>query len=236
MKQRFYLFRRRGTYYLQDSRTGKQQSLETKDRAVAGRLLETKRQLDGEPGFNQFLVKTCLSHSDPMLTRRTWGTVMDEMATHGRDSTRARCSRAMKCRAFKSLRHTKLIETRAEDFLAIMKPPKVSVVHYLKRLHNLALGLGWISFPILAPRLWPRPEAKPKRGITWAEHQRVLAAGKNPERNLFYQLLWEIGAAQSDAAALTNENIDRATNCLTYARLKTGEVAQLAIGTSLAAL
>jgi len=149
MKQRFYLFRRRGTYYLQDSRSGKQQSLETKDRNVAARLLEAKRQLDGEPGFNQFLLKTCLSHSDPMLIRRTWGTVMDEMASHGRESTRTRCSRAMRCRALKSL---------------------VSVVHYLKRLHNLALGLGWIAMPILAPRLWPRPELKPKRGITWEEH------------------------------------------------------------------
>lgn len=67
MKQRFYLFRRRGTYYLQDSRSGKQLSLETKDRNVAARLLEAKRQLDGEPGFNQFLLKTCLAHSDPML-------------------------------------------------------------------------------------------------------------------------------------------------------------------------
>jgi hypothetical protein len=32
---------------------------------------------------------------------------------------------------------------------------KVSVAHYLKRLHNLALGLGWISIPVLVPKLWP---------------------------------------------------------------------------------
>lgn len=236
MKQRFYLFCRRGTYYLQDSRTGKQQSLETKNRAVATRLLEAKRQLDGEPGFNQFLLRTCLSHSDPMLIRRTWGAVMDEMATHGRESTRTRCSRAIQCRAFRSIRDLKLVETRAEDFLAIMKPPKASVVHYLKRLHNLALGFGWLSFPVLAPRLWPRPEPKPRRGITLAEHQSVLDAEPDRERKLFYQLLWEIGAAQSDAAALTSENLDWATNCLTYSRMKTGETAQLAIGTSLAAL
>ena len=51
MKQRFYLYRRRGTYYLQDSRTGKQQSLDTQDRHVAQRALEVKRQVADDRGF-----------------------------------------------------------------------------------------------------------------------------------------------------------------------------------------
>jgi hypothetical protein len=61
MKQRFYLYQRRGTFYLQDSRTGKQQSLETKDKRAAQRLLEVKRQTTENPGFNQFILKTCLT-------------------------------------------------------------------------------------------------------------------------------------------------------------------------------
>jgi integrase len=121
------------------------------------------------------------------------------------------------------------VETRVEDFLAILNDGKVSVVHYLKRLHNLALGLGWLAFPVLAPRLWPKLRFKSKRGITRAEHQRILAAEKNPERNLFYQLLWEIGSSQSDAAKLTAEDVDWPTRSLTYFRMKTGEQAQLAI-------
>jgi hypothetical protein len=52
MKQRFYLYQRRGTFYLQDSRTGEQQSLETKDKRAAQRLLEVKRQTTENPGFN----------------------------------------------------------------------------------------------------------------------------------------------------------------------------------------
>ena len=59
-------------FYLQDSRTGKQQSLETKDRNAALRLLEIKRQTVAEPGFNQFILKTCLSTQDPFLAKRTW--------------------------------------------------------------------------------------------------------------------------------------------------------------------
>jgi integrase len=236
MKERFYLYRRREMFYLQDSRTGKQQSLETKDRKAALRLLEIKRQTVADPGFNQFILKSCLTTQDPLLGKRTWAAVMEQMQTHGKDATKTRCARAMKCKAFDALRPVKLVETTAEDFLTILSHGKVSVVHYLKRLHNLALGLGWLAFPVLAPRLWPKLRFKSKRGITLAEHQRILAAEKNPERNLFYQLLWEIGSSQSDAAALTAENIDWPTRSLSYFRMKTGEQAQLAISKNMAAI
>jgi integrase len=154
---------------------------------------------------------------------------MDQMQTHGKEATKTRCARAMQSKAFDGLRRKKLMETTAEDLLAILNGGKVSVIHYLKRLHNLALSLGWLSVPVLAPILWPKLRFKAKRGITLAEHQRVLAAEKNSERGLFYQLLWEIGSSQSDAAALTAENIDWPTHTLTYFRMKTGERAQLAI-------
>ncbi|MGA3182723.1 MAG: tyrosine-type recombinase/integrase, partial [Verrucomicrobiota bacterium] len=173
---------------------------------------------------------------DSGLAQRTWQSVMDQMQTHGKDPTKTRCARAMESKAFDRLRGTKLMETNAEHLLAILNGGKVSVAHYLKRLHNLALSLGWLSVPVLAPRLWPKPQFKSKRGITLAEHQRILAAKKNPERNLFYQLLWEIGSSQSDAANLTAENLDWTTNTLTYFRMKTGERAQLSISKKLAAI
>ncbi len=108
MKQRFYLFRRCGTYYLQDARTNKQRSLETKNRSATIRLLEIRRQTDAHDGFNQILLKTCLTASDSMLTGRTWKDVMDQMKTQGCESTQARCERAMRCSAFKSLQHIRL--------------------------------------------------------------------------------------------------------------------------------
>jgi integrase len=236
MRERFYIYRRRGIYYLQDSRSGKQQSLDTTEKKEALRLLEIKRQATESSTFNQIMLKTCLTTQDPLLAIRTWQNVMDQMKTHGRASTRLRCDRAMRSKELSSLKNIKLIETTAEDFLKLLRDPSHSVAHYLKRLHNLAVGLGWLSFPVLAPRLWPKLRAKPKRGITAVEHEKILAAEKNPERNLFYRLLWEIGSSQSDAAALTAENIDWATNCLSYNRSKTGELAQIAIGKSLAAL
>lgn len=57
----------------------------------------------------------------------------------------------MKSQAFDRLRSVKLVETNAEDFLSVLNGGTVSIAHYLKRLHNLALG--WLAFPVLAPRL-----------------------------------------------------------------------------------
>jgi integrase len=236
MKSRFILFRRGGVFYSEDTTTGKQSSLRTKDEAEALVLLNAKNESFRQPVLNVQIARAYLTAGDPAFAQRTWQSVMDQMQTHGKDSTKNRCSRAMQSKSFDRLRSKKLMETTAEDFLAILNKGKVSVAHYLKRLHNLALGLGWLSVPVLAPRLWPKPHFKSKRGITMAEHQRILAAEKNAERNLFYQLLWEIGSSQSDGAKLTAENIDWQTRSLTYSRMKTGEPAQLTISKKLAAI
>jgi len=230
------MFKRSGVYYAEDTTTGKQSSLRTKDEAEALTVLNVKNESYRQPVLNLQIARAFLTASDPAMTARTWQTVMDQMQTHGKDSSQDRCTRAMKSLAFDGLRRKKLIETNAEDFLAILNQGKVSVAHYLRRLHNLALSLGWLAVPVLAPRLWPKPQFKAKRGITLAEHQRILAAEKNAERNLFYQLLWEVGASQSDAAALAAENIDWPSNSLTYFRMKTGEQAQMAISKALAAI
>jgi len=236
MKQRFTLFRRGDVYYCEDTLTGKQASLKTRDPAAACTLLNARNESCRQPLLNLQIARTYLTAADPAMARRTWQGVMDQMQTHGKPSSQRRCSSAMRSSAFDRIRQSKLIETTAEDFLALLKGSKVSVAHYLRRLHNLALGLGWLSMPVLAPRHWPKPQFKAKRGITLAEHQRILLAEKNPERNLFYQFLWGVGASQSDAAELTAENVDWSTNTLGYFRKKTGELAQIAISRKLAAI
>jgi integrase len=236
MKTRFILFIRAGVYYSEDTVTRKQHSLRTKAEAEAVLLLNAKNESFRQPVLNQHIARVYLTASDPAIAQRTWQNVMEQMQTHGKDSTMPRCTRAMQSKAFDGVRGKKLMETTSEDLLAILNGGKVSVVHYLKRLHNLALNLGWLSVPALAPILWPKPRFKSKRGITLAEHQRILAAEKNSERNLFYEFLWEIGASQSDAATLTAESVDWPTRSLTYFRMKTGEQAQLAISKSLAAI
>ncbi len=233
MKERFWLFKRGNVFYFQDSTTGKQHSLGTKDRNEAERLLEIKRQTTDNPSFNQLILKTCLVTQDTEFATRKWSAVMTQLAVNGKESTKARCERAMKCSAFDWMRNRKLIETTATDFLVVLARPEVSVHHYLRRLHNLALGLGWISSAVLPSRLWPKVRFKEKRAITRVEHERILQAERNPERNLYYQLLWEIGASQSDAAELQADQIDWKNQTLSYRRKKTGEWAQIMIGNGL---
>ncbi len=233
MKQRLRLFKRGDTFYSEDGETGKQVSLGTKDRNDALRLLEVKRQALGNPEFTRLLLKACAGTLDPLLLTRSWTDVMNQMSAQRTGPTRERSERAFKSPVFNPLRRKKLVETTSGDFLGLLNNAKVSTHHYLKRLHNLALGLGWISVPVLAPRLWPKPIFRNKRAVSPEEHERILASEKNSERNRFYQLLWEIGAAQSDAASLSTEQIDWKSQTLSFQRMKTGTWSYIRIGGSL---
>lgn len=230
------MFRRAGVFYAEDTTTGKQSSLRTRDETEAVTLLNAKNESFRQPVLNLQLARAYLTASDPAFMQRTWQTVMEQIQMQGRDSTRSRYVRAVSSSAFDSIRQKKLLETNADDFLTVLKSKQMSVGHFLRRLHNLALALGWLPVPVLPPKFWPKLTPKEKRGITLEEHQRILAAEMNPERNLYYQLLWEVGAAQSDAAALTSENIDWTTKTLSYSRKKTGELAQLTISKRLAVI
>ena len=238
MRKRFRLLYRgdRGGYFIFDTVTRKRSSLHTKDRDAAEQIVLAKNQALRQPVLNMQIARAYLTASDPAVAQRTWQTVIDEMQTHGKESSKTRYIRALKASAFDTLRQRRLIETNAEDFLVVLRLGKVSVNHFLRRLHNLALALGWLAVPVLPPKLWPKSEAKPKRAITLEEHRRIIAAETSRERNLYYQLLWEVGASQSDAAAFTAEDIDRVSNTLSYARMKTGTPARLAISRNLAVI
>jgi integrase len=239
MKTRYRLIRRGirgGLYYCVDTKTGKRTSLGIGDEEEARQIIEARNISERQPALNLQIARSYLVASDPAWMQRSWQDVMEQIQVQGKDSTKARYRRALKCRAFDRLRSKKLLETTAEDFLTVLNGGKVSVAHFLRRIHNFALGIGWLAMPVLAPRLWPKPQTKSKRAITQAEHERILEAEKNPERNLYYQLLWEIGASQSDAAALNHDNIDGPSQTLTYFRMKTGEQAQLVISNGLAAI
>ena len=216
MKPRYVLFRRGEMFYSEDTTTGQQASLRTRHEAEAVAILNAKNESFRQPGLNLQIARAYLAASDPASVQRTWQNVMDQLEANSQGPCKVRYISALKSKAYDSLRPKKLLETTAEDFLPIVSGASVSVVHFLKRVHNLAVSYGWLPLPVLAPRLWPKLTFKPKRGITAKEHAAVLSSEHNPERNLFYQLLWEIGASQSDAAALTADNIDWPTRTLSY--------------------
>jgi len=134
------------------------------------------------------------------------------------------------------IRGIPLIETRPEHFLTVIQAGTVSTNIFLRRLHGFALGMKWLPWPVLTSRQWPRIRFKSRRGITWEEHQKLLAREKDPERHAFLELIWHVGAAQIDLVSLTAENVDWSNRIITYARRKTGKPAILRFGDEVTAI
>ncbi len=142
MKNRYRMFRRRGgVYYLQDSATGKQESLRTIKRAEAESLWQARNNALQQPLINLEIAKAYLIATDPKMAQRTWEDVMREYATHGRDSSQERSRRMAQSPSLASIRNLKLIETQAEDFLELLRGSGSATNNYLRRYHNLALNL-----------------------------------------------------------------------------------------------
>lgn len=98
---------------------------------------------------------------------------MDEMATRGIGPTQERCVRALRSRAYDAIRNEPLVETTGEDLLTIMHATEIPCP--LRRLHNLAVNLGWLAWPALAKAAWPKIRNQSKRSITADEHEKRFA-------------------------------------------------------------
>jgi integrase len=237
LKYRLYR-RRNGVFYWQENDSKKQKTLRTSDKREAERLLNAMNESHREPTLNLNLARAYLAAHDPKMAACTWQAVMDEMATHGIPTTQERCARGFRSKAYNPIRNKPLVQTTGEDLLSVVHANGNCVAHYLRRLHNLALDLGWLPWPILAKRAWPKIRSQSKRAITAEEHGAVIASEKNTERRAYYELLYETGAAQSDGANLTAEDIDWRNGVLVYRRKKLGpfsEPCRLTIGRKLRA-
>jgi integrase len=222
MKQRYLLFRRAGVFYYEDTTTGKQLSLRTKDEAEALTLLHSKNEAHRQPVLNLQIARTYLTATDPEVAKRIWQVPMDEMTKAKTGSTRVRHEVAMKDKAFDLIRNLPILETHSAHFLKVLELGTVSTNVYLRRIHNFALDMNWLSWSVLPKRQWPKVRFKEKRAITWEEHEKIIAAEVNPERKALYQLCWRLGASQGDIANLKGEDVDWANSTVSFVRKKTG--------------
>ena len=236
MKQRFRMFRRGNYFWSHDGQTGKQETLHTKDKATGRRLLHAKNEAHQQPVFNLQIARTYLAASDPEIVKRTWQTAMNEIVRTKRDATRIRWERAIKDHAFDLIRNLSILETRSEHFLKVLHEGTVSTNAFLRKLHNFTLDMNWLPWPVLAKRHWPKIEYGEKRGVTGEEHQKIIAAETNGERRAFYELCWHLGAAQSDVANLTAEDVDWKDRIVGFFRKKTKTVSLVRFDSELAEL
>jgi integrase len=237
MKQQFGLIRRPwGAFYLKNKTTGEQTSLKTKDKNEALRLLQAQNGAVEQPHFNLALARVYINGADPKLGTRTWQEVMDHIVAKKTDETRRRWDVAIKDRNFDCIRHLPVAETRPEHFDRALEDGKVSTNVYLRRIHNHALGMEWLLKSVIPRLQWPKPVFGQKRAITADEHVAIVGREMDAERRNkgsrnsdqphyderrdFYELLWHTGAAQSDAACLTAEDVDWNQRTICYSRKK----------------
>ena len=237
MSQRYRVFRRGwGTFYCQDLTTGKQDSLRTRDRTEAHRLVAARNEGDQVPAFSLQLARVYWQAGDPAAAKRTWQTVMDEVLKHKTDSTRERWVVAIKDGAFDVIRDLVVLETRPEHFLRVLELGGVSTNMYLRRIQNFAMDMNWLPWPVLPKKRWPAVRFREKRAITREEHDRIVAREPNVEMRAFYELLWHTGGAQTDVASLTGEDVDLQNRVISYRRLKSRSVCHLHFGEEVAAV
>jgi hypothetical protein len=223
MQDRYWLFRREnGVYYIQDRTMGRQESLKTKDKAVAKQMLAARNQASAQPMLNVAMAKAYLVAKSPEMFTRTWSDAMKHVEQGYQGPTLERWRKVMISEPFQSLLKLPLLYTDSAHFLAVLCHPRagVSANVWLRILHNRVLDLGWILSPVLSRKLWPKVRYKEKRGTTWEEHQRIIDSEWNDEYRLYYDTLWETGGAQTDIANLQRDNIDTLRNCLVYRRQK----------------
>jgi integrase len=230
------MFRRGKVYWCQNNLTRKQESLETKDRSIALRLLHAKNEAALQPYLNLRIAQTYLAATDEMLTKRTWQDVMRECLITKTGKTRARYERAVKETAFDLIRSLPLIETQAEHLLNVLQRGSVSTNNYLRRLHNFALAMNWLPWPVLPKRQWPAVLYKEKRAITAGEHRTIVLKERNDEHRAFYEVCWHVGGSQSDVATLKADDIDWGNRVVSFFRRKTGTIQIIRFGGELEAI
>ena len=239
MKNRFRIIQRGlrgGMFYCVNSETGRRETLGTKDPDEAAQIVLVKNQALRQPALNLQMAKAFLAASDDDLGKRTWQQAIDALVDAKHDSTKARWLRSVKHPAFDPIRDRLIIETHAEDFLAVLKAGTISTNLHLRQIQNFALDLNWLPRPIIPRRQWPTVRFHERRAITRTEHEKIVAADPNAERRLFYEVAWHLGASQTDIALLTADNIDWQARIITFERLKTGQPCVVHFGDGFAAV
>jgi integrase len=110
---------------------------------------------------------------------------------------------------------------------AVPERGSVATNVFLRRLHNFALDMNWLPWPVIPKRQWPAVHYKDKRAITLEEHLAILARVTNLEQKLFYELCWHWGGSQSDIANLRGQDIDYGHRVIAFHRQKTGSLSMI---------
>ena len=173
MNKRYILFRRTEVFYYEDTSTGKQLSLRTKDEAEAKILLNAKNESFRQPILNLQIAKAYLIGSDNGIAIRTWQNAIEALIATKQGTNQHRWQTAAKDKAFTPLMTRIIIATNGELLLKVMQTGTISTNVYLRRLHNFCVDMNWLPWPLIPKRQWPVVTHKDQRAITLEEHQKI---------------------------------------------------------------
>ena len=255
-QENWKLVRRKNGYYSAREIGGQRRrvALGTNDPQVAD--LEMKRlygaaQTPEESVVHLELGKAHLNLSNPHLTEYTFDQLFKYW--HGQkqheQSTRERRKDEVERGVFARIKDFKLCDPRAKAIIEASVPELgIYAREALGELQRLAFSLEWMTTPFVTPILIKisAKERRKTRAITREEHENFVAheraAANRPnakygtERADYYQLLFLTGAAQTDGANLTADNVDWKKGELSFKRAKTKEQCRIAISGSLETL
>ena len=78
-----------------------------------------------------------------------WAVPLEELAKTKTGVTHERWLRVLKDEAFNLIRELPILETRPEHLLNVMEVGTVSTNVFLRRVHNFALDMGWLPWPVI---------------------------------------------------------------------------------------
>ena len=111
MKERFKMFRRKGgMFYARDTATMGKESLGTKDRVQASRLVAAKNQAQEQPALNKGMAKVHLAAASPEFASRIVVVGLSEcLPVHSRVQTTLRDNFLGRCKAKASNRQAEFL-------------------------------------------------------------------------------------------------------------------------------
>ena len=238
--QQYRLFQHHGTFYVEHVETKKQESLRTKKQAGSPRA-PGGQERSGASACAQPPDRADVSGGKRSVSCRSGhgSMCLDEIIKTKTGETQYRWTTVAKDKAMVPLLNQKLTETVAEELFRVMQAGTVSTNVFLRRVHNFALDMNWLPWPVIPKKQWPKYRHAEKRAVTWDEHFRIIEREANPERKAFYQLAWHLGASQGDLAHLHAEDVDWQDKVITFERMKlrgrnVGQLPQISFGPDVA--
>lgn len=105
-----------------------------------------------QPMLNLQIARAYLFGSSDQIATPTWKDAIIALTETKLGSNKESWQRAQKERAFGSMWSRRIVETKGEELLAVLRNGGVSTNTHLRRLHNFCVDMSWLPWPLIPKR------------------------------------------------------------------------------------